>query len=1172
MNNKQVVNTASSILAAEAGIIKNSLEVLSALSASTTSSTSEVAVKITQSNNEVKELTIPSFSWIKSELSRLDSNFKSLSALDSTDVTVRLSDGTFKKIYATQFLKEPNPIGKLDIPSTFFKKSNYFFENLMEPMIYVGLDISKYIDSNVREVVVKRLLLDIDTVDKLSLFNKDIKGKSDLSYDNVIQYLLDNSISFASDEETVRLPISIARYSGTFDVLQILDSTTLGNGSTTRRYRLNTLHYNDNLSLIKNTIILQPGNILIKGDSKYAVDIVNSDDNTVFLRKLSGPDSITIGTDILSIYSELYSNKEAQISVGINEHQIVFLKPINYTFNSASSDWSPGIGFFSNELYITIGNEKLLLPDFYRRYVLDLGADLLAHAREKRIPNFNGVIPSVPKLFSTNFKVLQIDNHKGQQSTIDTIKSTYASLVQLKNEISSLGDQIYNDRVKIASGTLSESDRVNLQTQLSLKIDKQSSLQTQFKTQVSSIISVSNGKTEILNAPKYRIRGFWDIPNPSVTPSGKIQNIVQFKYRYRYLQPNQVAPDSQPYEYQTNNGSKVTGYFSNWVEIFTKPRKKVYNPLTNEYEWKLENTTDPEEVNTNQLDIPISDGESVEIQVQSISEAGYPENPLISKFSDSVFVDFPDELRLPDVSDILKDSVREDSRLSFLEELNNQGITKHVKDSITVGSNYYAHSSLVLDSGFKDQNGTIISLYDKIRSLEQEILALKSTANKVKGKLNVKITDSLGNSYTVNNNASILIFAGYYSEMVKSLAEADRKGAIITKQFMLSISNDEQSPLQLISKFPGGTGDSLPSASNNWLWRGETYSDGVYKQSKKYEDVPLSISSSITKSQTTFYDSGNVKQQPAPFQSRQVPGQFLYMRWNSIDGVTPMYSNNDVGPQYLAPDFIGNSSSASATFVWNQQFETKSLANGSYLSPKGNGKITQFCISTDHPDLKISLANSTTSTTSYGIDFFNNQMVNSNPGSFFPRFMHSAFFNLTQSENKGKMQLGYQRFDSLKTQLSTANYLSAYPSKLGFYENDRYLIGSNTCGSYLFIQPPTYSTISVDGNDSNSIKNLSQGASNSINIPIIFQFRMTDYWGGTSEKVGFIGGWKPNISSTSSNPTYTKRLGFDLFINNESPLSFDVEVYATYKADSISQSSTNSSVGITSSNKNAGIS
>jgi hypothetical protein len=62
-------------------------------------------------------------------------------------------------------------------------------------------------------------------------------------------------------------------------------------------------------------------------------------------------------------------------------------------------------------------------------------------------------------------------------------------------------------------------------------------------------------------------------------------------------------------------------------------------------------------------------------------------------------------------------------------------------------------------------------------------------------------------------------------------------------------------------------------------------------------------------------------------------------------------------------------------------------------------------------------------------------------------------------------------------------------------------------------------------------------------IPVIFQFRATD-------KLGYIGGFRANGNPT--NITYTKKLGIDIQVRNQSPFSFDVEVTGKYKNDTLS--------------------
>jgi hypothetical protein len=70
----------------------------------------------------------------------------------------------------------------------------------------------------------------------------------------------------------------------------------------------------------------------------------------------------------------------------------------------------------------------------------------------------------------------------------------------------------------------------------------------------------------------------------------------------------------------------------------------------------------------------------------------------------------------------------------------------------------------------------------------------------------------------------------------------------------------------------------------------------------------------------------------------------------------------------------------------------------------------------------------------------------------------------------------------------------------------------------------------------------------SITLDLVFQYRMTDYYGVTSNNdtsTGRIGGI---IGNTFSNLTYAKKIGVDILDSNNQDFKFDIEVYAKYKA------------------------
>jgi len=124
--------------------------------------------------------------------------------------------------------------------------------------------------------------------------------------------------------------------------------------------------------------------------------------------------------------------------------------------------------------------------------------------------------------------------------------------------------------------------------------------------------------------------------------------------------------------------------------------------------------------------------------------------------------------------------------------------------------------------------------------------------------------------------------------------------------------------------------------------------------------------------------------------------------------------------------------------------------------------------------------------------------------------------------------------------------------KNSFNSLDQYLLGQRSCGAYLFIAPDDHQTIQVEGDSSQSTKPVEFGSNKSLNIPLTFQYRMTDYYGQGS---GSVGGGRGNIAGDETksivNVTYAKKLGFDIYTTLNDVFQFDVEIFATYKSDKL---------------------
>ena len=68
---------------------------------------------------------------------------------------------------------------------------------------------------------------------------------------------------------------------------------------------------------------------------------------------------------------------------------------------------------------------------------------------------------------------------------------------------------------------------------------------------------------------------------------------------------------------------------------------------------------------------------------------------------------------------------------------------------------------------------------------------------------------------------------------------------------------------------------------------------------------------------------------------------------------------------------------------------------------------------------------------------------------------------------------------------------------------------------------------------------------------MVFQYRMTDYFGTGSGADGGIGNIGGDSTGATTNITYAKKIGFDIYPNNSEPYQYDVEIFAKYRSNKL---------------------
>ena len=1158
-------NSISSLVAQFLRLQKNALEIINGLNQVATSTNDTVEIQLLDEFGFPTTSSIPAYGYLRSQIQRLDSNIEALAGLGQNFSTIKNPDGTYSQIYKVEPLRDPLPLVGLPVPSTFATKDNWFYESFLSPLLYINVDVTGQIPDSADRILLKRIIANTTTDAQKIYFDQNLKGRNDITESQFINGLTQGGIGYFTDEDTIPLPLRSLRYVGNFSVLSIFDdivSTTDANNQTVqetrRNYRLNSLNYTDTSSNILNGKTLAVNDSLLTGEgSMYQIVSVNVDQTTVQLKRTSGYQPVQIGPDTLSFSSGQLGTRYIQVNVGYNERQGIFFKKIDDNYNIVSTTWSTGITLFSNELRINTTAGIQTLEQFYLNSVADIGQVLLSAAKEKKVPAFDGLVPNTPVLADTNFKVVQINTQLTAGTSVQTLNEKVAAKTSLLSEINQLDAAIANAKAEANSvtgtATATQNKTVVSSDSILARIDSLTGQRVQKQQLLSSLVqdisTLSQTTPGIYETPKYRVRGFWPIPEPVVSPKTGPQQVIQFSVQYRYLSDSGSANPIQQVDFVDNNGQTKTGAFSNWNEVLTDIRKKVFDPNTGTYVWAPELTADANVPNINQLDIPITRGEKVEIQIRSISEAGWPENPQVSDYSTAVVISFPADLTVQSQASNVNNNLTDAAVLAVQQDLQSRGVNGLLNKQFTYGSKIYYLDAASVASGFISTNGQPLDLFQKISELQDQLNSLQAVVEKAVGTMEVYIVFSDGSTKKMSGGSTFELSPVIYNQIFPNPTTSDA-GKISSTIYSIQIVNSSAGLLELSSSLPGGLNTLAGSSSTYSLPTG-------YIENLRYGEISISITSlnpsSIRPvgSPVATINSFQLLEQAPPFMSANENGQFIYPRFKSV-GLDLSYYTAAVTPSgsyTYQGDANGNPLNESAVLPFLPSTTTPIYSNGgvngsvwnggltgstgSYTG-LGNGYLAEFCISKNHPALANGDPSSATSVFTQLVkpDFSNGTVV-------YPYFRHSNYFYVDTTSTNFATQLGYSSVTSTFATGPTASRSDAmYPNKLGYTQNDQYLIGKYTCGAYLFLGPPTASLIQVEGSTALASRYVQQGVANAINVPLIFQFRATD-------ALGYIGGYR--LAGNPSNIVYQKKIGIDIQVRNSAPFSFDLVATGSYK-------------------------
>ena len=1123
----------------------NSLEILTAISELASAETGSIVIRYKNADGTETELSLPSYKYLLSEINKLSKNFESLTKSDA----IVIKDGDGNNISFSRLTSQDKPYTIVSAPSTFSVLASGA-EQMLNPLL--NMEISMASDAD--RYMVQKLLLTLDSDVKKALFGSTYLDKV-VDYAGVRENLIRNNIAYTETEFEINSKRKKLDLYGFFDVMNSRQDKILVsiNGENIEKdvvyYKLSTLYYfdaeNRSIHLKKDDALVTTGSF-----GRYVVASILTETNEVSLRRDQGFGGVEIGVEKLAMAPKFTSGNTALLPVTVNEYAIYFIKPVNVLNNSVPNDWRTGFGVFTSN--IKLNGSDTTLADYYNTKVRDMNRTIEYVTNDQLVPLTKAVTPNVPILNAADFKVIQINAHKDDASFLNAIKTNLEQKDILKKEIDLLDKNTAELKTSLNDkSTVNETLLKQTQVQITDKLKERATKVDQYNSLVTNLASQSQEIAKF--SPKYAARGFITIPEPvyedPINQIGK-QETVQFLVGYRYLSKDNTANNTKTFK-QTVDGKTVSAEYGTWVEFKTKPRTKEV--VDGSALWSKQKLDSSDIVNFNQISIAISNGENLEIRVKALTEAGFPYSPHESEWSESVIIPFPDEFAKSSSASV-ENIGNEQAVVEIKKALEAMGVSKHLADSLSFQDRDYVHQASNIITSIADPSGRLYDADGFFKALKATTEDLYAILNKSKSKVAVTILDVNGKTLNkVNNFDSIKLFGGYYVDEVSELTVP--KGEIITKVYYVNISNEGETDLELLPYQPGVLGDRLAGITlggtfpDDASYFGYMFNKSEYDSYRKYHRVPLSLSSVLNDNDLYTHYTGN--QFPyfntPPFQSEQSKGQYIYSRYMDISLTNRLYEKVNLTTLlpltaaeqlYLPTDLVNGVPSAdNASYVWAETMNS--------TGPNGNGVLSDFCVHTDHPDLKfgseffvdfVAASYSPTRVPKLNVGGTNNNV------KFLP-FAHNYYFNIEANKPGGTQQLEYIPFQTAVTP-GFANFAR----KIGFTANDKYLIGQNTCGSYLFMSTPTYKSLYTGSAIYSQGFVIKKG--DAVRVPVHFQFRMTDYDGAGSAGPGNIGGYGRLIKPT--NLTYTKRLGIDFVIKDDGIFSFDIEATAKYKPDSVS--------------------
>jgi len=828
MDNKPI-NSISDALTRIADLTEKNLNILKTIEESFRTRRSHLGVDI-----DGTTYSIPSFISLETRIETMEHNLKNILNAPLTGEAFVYHDGTTQKLELSGYSTTPNHVDvKIERDNVvgnglFNVKQNSIFKDFMNPNLYIHIDIAS-IPNTIKHVNIRKIIIKDSAIALQDAINNVIGTDGSIKYEDWyrIAFGYEEGVDYEQYDTTKRLPLRDGLAQGTYIIESIEDHHIDSNFEEHYTVVLDKdLVYYVNNGTIQRDIEI--GDYLVTYNDKVQmmVEDVNRLTRTITFKIMYGAYSDL--QDVTSGNTDLYTikyyhaanddklrefNKTKYINVSIEEDRyiMVFVAPINDTTN-VQAPWGTGIYIDTNSLILKSTGTSF--RDYYKNNVNNIGDALAAitsmmddDEQVSRLTpaEFAIAYNYIPRWNENLIKVTQINKHLNDAKSIKAIRNLYAQKEQLNQELETVRFNI--DKLNQELATLSFDDTTNQRTIHETNLREAMSRRVELTNSILQVcqeiaLQANNSDVPIENA-KYRIRGFIDLQSLGLPD---IVKPIKIDVQYRYKCSSSFTGAAETY------GDRYI--YSDWNNMDSPYRRRV--PALNDtgryiYDWEAfnENKNEP---SFNQIDIPITQGEIVDIRVRLVYNLGHPFAEMTSAWSPILSVNFPDELKQKvDILDIITENNAEIEQQSLQNLIDKNGLTEHINDTIQDQTIKFKHSADNISSGFFTPERRVIPLSNKLLSMDEFITELQNevygnNANNLLVTLSSKDNAIQLKPWTLNT-----FHSGSYTRAVNNDStfkfstedETDYEPVFAVCQLNINIKNIGSSNMRLHSIFPG---------------------------------------------------------------------------------------------------------------------------------------------------------------------------------------------------------------------------------------------------------------------------------------------------------------------------------------------------------------------------------